>query len=101
VLSEKRAADQDAGWPSLVVGPPPIANSTQNERIADLDAAFSSVCGDAGVGYARVFEQLSADPVWMRQVAEDDGAHPGARGYQRLADLVWPWWLSWITADIP
>ncbi len=92
---------RDAEWPSLVVGPPPIANSAQNKRIADLDTAFSSVCADAGVGYARVFEQLSADPVWMRQVAEQDGAHPGTRGYQRLADLVWPWWQSWITAGIP
>ncbi len=90
-----------AGWPALVVGPPPISDPAQNERIARLDATFLSICKEAGVGYARVFDQLSADPVWSRQVAEGDGAHPGAPGYQRLADLVWAWWLPWITAAMP
>jgi len=86
-----------AGWPVLVVGPPPISDPAQNERIASLDAMFLSICRDAGVGY----DQLSADPVWLRLVAEGDGAHPGARGYQQLADVVWTWWLPWITAAKP
>ena len=90
-----------AGWPALVVGPPPISDPAQNERIASLDAMFLSICRDAGVAYARLFDQLSADPVWLRLVAEGDGAHPGAHGYQRLADLVWTGWLPWITAAKP
>lgn len=92
---------RDAGWSSLVVGPPPISDPAQNERIAALDMTFLSICRDAGVGYARVFDPLSADPVWMRQVAQGDGAHPGAHGYQRLADLVWTRRLPWITAAMP
>ncbi len=54
---------RDAGWPSLVVGPPPISDPAQNERIACLDTTFLSICRDAGIGYARIFDQLSADPV--------------------------------------
>lgn len=81
---------QDAGWSALLVGPPPIADPAQNKRTARLEASFSSVCGAAGVDYVRVFDPLLADPVWMREVAAGDGAHPGAAGYQRLADLVWP-----------
>lgn len=87
---------QDAGWPALVVGPPPIFDSAQNERISRLDATFSSVCDAVEVGYVRVFDQLIDDPVWMRQVADGDGAHPGTDGYQRLADLVWLQWEGWI-----
>jgi acyl-CoA thioesterase-1 len=97
MLSEIR----DAGWASLMVGPPPIADPEQNERIARLDTAFSATCTAAGVDYVRVFEDLSADRVWMQQVTADDGAHPGAQGYRRLADLVWVQWLPWVTAGIP
>lgn len=92
---------QDAGWPALVVGPPPISDQASNDRIGRPDAAFAAVCEAAAVGYVPVLDQLSADPVWMRQVAAADGAHPGADGYQRLADLVWPRWLPWITAGAP
>jgi acyl-CoA thioesterase-1 len=97
MLSEVR----DAGWAALVVGPPPIAETDQNERIARLDTVFSATCGAAGVGYVGVFEDLLADRVWMQQVAADDGAHPGAEGYRRLADLVWVQWLPWVAAGIP
>jgi acyl-CoA thioesterase-1 len=48
-----------------------------------------------------VFEDLLADRVWMQQVAAVDGAHPGAEGYRRLADLVWVQWLPWVAAGIP
>jgi len=76
-----------------------------NAAMPDDDAEFppppAGNCRAGGVVYARVFDQLSADPVWLRQVAEGDGAHPGAHSYQRLADLVWTWWLPWITAAMP
>ncbi len=97
MLSELR----DAGWASLVVGPPPIVDPDRNERITHLDTAFSATCKAAGVGYVRVFEDLLADRTWMQQVATGDGAHPGAEGYRRLADLVWVEWLSWVTTHIP
>ena len=68
------------------------------QRLPDaaLDMVLASVCARTGVGYVRVIDQLLADPVWMTEVSEDDGAHPGGDGYQRLADLVWPYWNPWI-----
>lgn len=92
---------QKEGWSALVVGPPPVADPVQNERIAELEVGISTVCGPAEVSYIRVFDQLAADPVWMREVADGDGAHPGARGYQRLAELVWPHWHAWTATDEP
>lgn len=89
---------QEAGWSALVVGPPPVADPDWNERTARLEASFSSTCRSAGVGFVPVFDHLVVDPVWRREVAEGDGAHPGAGGYQRLAELVWPQWHNWSAA---
>lgn len=81
-----------AGWSGMVVGPPPIDDAAQNRRIAALDRSFAELCASRGTPYATVFDALVDCPVWSREVAEGDGAHPGAAGYQRFADLVWPVW---------
>ncbi|WP_346623052.1 GDSL-type esterase/lipase family protein [Blastococcus montanus] len=85
-----------AGWPVLVVGPPPIADDGQNARIAALDVRFAEICSARDVPYVSVTGPLGASDPWRRQVAEGDGAHPGAAGYQELADLVWPEWEAWL-----
>jgi acyl-CoA thioesterase I len=78
--------------PTLVVGPPPVADEEQNVRIADLSSRFADVCRD----YVPVVDALRADDVWMDEVRSGDGAHPGATGYRRLADLVAPVWSLWL-----
>ncbi|CAA7617856.1 Lipolytic protein G-D-S-L family [Magnetospirillum sp. LM-5] len=88
-----------AQWPTLMVGPPPIACADTNSRIALLSAALADLCGGIGVPYLAVFDDLAASPEWMAEVAADDGAHPRAGGYAVLADLVRGWepfaaWLS-------
>ncbi|GAB7191512.1 hypothetical protein NUM3379_22200 [Kineococcus sp. NUM-3379] len=82
-------------WPVLVVGPPPVADTAQNGRTAVLDEAFGGVCATRGVPYVPVLGALLADAVWRSQVAADDGAHPAAEGYARLAALVRPVWETW------
>ncbi len=80
------------GVPLLVVGPPPVADAGQNDRIAALDALFE----EAVSPYVSVFGVLAAERDWMRAVAIGDGAHPGADGYALLAELVLPAWEDWI-----
>lgn len=48
------------------------------------------------VAYLKVYETLRQDAIWMKEVSEDDGAHPGAEGYRQLASVVdWPqWWFG-------
>jgi lysophospholipase L1-like esterase len=83
------------GVPLLVVGPPPVADPDQNERIEALDGLFAE-SADGAFPYVSVFGALQAERDWMRAVAVGDGAHPGAEGYRLLAELVRPAWEDWL-----
>lgn len=80
----------------LMIGPPPIADAQQNERIRALSDQYSVICKELNVPYLPVVEALGANTIWMQQVAKSDGAHPQAEGYMEFAKLVlnWPqWWF--------
>lgn len=74
VLDRARAIN----LPVLVVGPAPVHEADQNERLHSLSASFGDVCGEHLVGFLSVIEPLLASRAWMHEVAEGDGAHPGA-----------------------
>ena len=48
-----------------------------------------------------VFQPLEADGLWRAEALAWDGAHPGAGGYQRMADLVaaHPAWRAFTLID--
>lgn len=75
----------------LMIGPPPIADSEQNTRIRDLDASLALLCQSISVPYLSVVSELIDDPIWMREVASNDGAHPRSAGYTRLVTLIYAW----------
>jgi acyl-CoA thioesterase I len=84
----------------LIVGPAPVRDAEQNELIHSLSAAFAGVCAERGVPFVSVVESLLASPDWMDDVAAGDGAHPGADGYDALADQVLNGgWLEWLCAS--
>lgn len=84
------------GWSAMMVGPPPVADVAHNDRIRALDAAYAQRCAAAAVPYVPVLSALLADEVWMREVGEGDGAHPGTAGYAAMAALVAPAWDTWF-----
>jgi lysophospholipase L1-like esterase len=90
-----------AGWPALVIGPPPIADPAQNSRIEHLDRQLEDTATQLNVPYVSPFAALSQSSVWMRQVAAGDGAHPAKEGYAVLADLLWPPWNRWLASPGP
>jgi len=98
-LDDLLAGAAAAGWPALVVGPPPVTDQAQIARLQVLDEVFAGVCVERGVGYVRVLDGLLSTGPWMREVAAGDGAHPGAAGYGQLADLLWPTWSVWLARD--
>lgn len=94
----KEILTQASEWrPTLFVGPPPIAEREANERIASLSSALSVLCEELRVPFFEAFGPLSTSSVWMREVADGDGAHPGAGGYALFADLLGAWrpWREW------
>jgi acyl-CoA thioesterase-1 len=88
-IAEDAAAQ---GTPLLVVGPPPVADRDQNDRIEALDEQFA----EEVFPYVSVFAALQFERDWMRAVALGDGAHPGAEGYRMFAELVLPAWEDWL-----
>jgi acyl-CoA thioesterase I len=81
----------------LVIGPPPVDDPAHNDRIEALDARFA----EAVVPYVSVFDALRIERGWMRAVHLGDGAHPGAEGYDLLAELVLPAWDDWLRDATP
>lgn len=86
------------GLATLVVGPPPVADPRTNDRIVALDALLADEARAHGVPVVPVVHALLADDRWMAEVRAGDGAHPGARGYAALAELVRPRWEAWLGA---
>jgi acyl-CoA thioesterase I len=85
------------GLPVLMVGPAPVDDPEQNERIRGLSAAFADVCRGAGAAFVSVVESLLASQVWMHEVAAGDGAHPATDGYEILAGcVVGAGWVDWL-----
>ena len=78
-------------YPVKMIGPPPIEDKTQNERIREIDTSFLSLCEELSIPYLSVFEELKVNPIWLEEVSSNDGAHPRSKGYSALARLVESW----------
>jgi acyl-CoA thioesterase I len=87
--------------PVLLVGPPPVPDPGVSARIEGLNETLKVLAARLRVPYIDVFQPLAADGLWQTEAAAFDGAHPGAAGYQRLADLVaaHPAWRAFTLAD--
>ncbi|WP_421933573.1 GDSL-type esterase/lipase family protein [Phenylobacterium sp.] len=83
VLTQARALA-----PVLMVGPPPVADPGVCARVESLNAALLALCGRLQAPFIDVFHPLAAGGLWQTEAAAWDGAHPGAGGYQQMADLV-------------
>jgi acyl-CoA thioesterase-1 len=87
-----------ASCPTLMVGPAPIGDAATDRRIAALSAEFATLCAGLGVPYLELFGLVAASPVWSREVAQGDGAHPNMGGYGEVAEAFMRWsaWRRWI-----
>ncbi|GHO89248.1 GDSL-type esterase/lipase family protein [Dictyobacter formicarum] len=84
--------------PTLMVGPPPMPDDEQNQRIAWLSHQFALLCHELTIPYLDVFAPLLQVKDWNAEALANDGAHPRAGGYSALARLVqdWPAWQAWF-----
>ena len=88
------------GLPVLAVGPAPVGDAPQRERIGRLSTAFVTAAAGHGVPYVHIAEALGASSRYRRELAAGDGAHPGSGGYALTAQLVLGPWLDWLS-DAP
>lgn len=87
--------------PVLMVGPPPVVDPGVCARLEALNEHFKVLAARLKVPFIDVLQPLMADGLFQAEAADWDGAHPGAGGYQRMADLVaaHPAWRSFTGAD--
>ncbi len=85
-------------YPVLMVSPVPMLDNDQNTRIAELSKYFARICRELNIPYLDVFPTLKQSTIWFDEVQGYDKAHPRAKGYQVLADIVQNWdaWLKWF-----
>ncbi|PSM48050.1 lipase [Chroococcidiopsis sp. CCALA 051] len=86
-------------FPVLMVGAPPLLDTEQNSRTARLLKQFEQICLTKDIPYLDIFTPLQKSQIWLQEVADYDGAHPRAAGYQEIANSVqnWSGWQSWLT----
>jgi lysophospholipase L1-like esterase len=86
-------------YPTLMISPPPIADSEQNQRTQTLLQNIATICQDLEIPFLDVFTPLLSSDIWRQEVIAGDGAHPDAGGYAALAQLVQKWaaWRDWFT----
>ena len=83
-------------YPTLMVGPTPVGDAAQSDRIAELDRAFEAAASEFAVPYLSVFDALTLSGVWTNEIRAGDGSHPGEGGYQLLSKLIAnspAWWF--------
>ncbi|PYC69529.1 hypothetical protein C7C46_28005 [Streptomyces tateyamensis] len=93
---------QELGIRVLVVGPPPVmvGGPEHLARLLTVVPELAALCAAHGVPFVDVTRALVEDPVWVAEATAGDGAHPGAGGYGRLADLVLAGGFgAWLTGE--
>jgi acyl-CoA thioesterase-1 len=84
---------------ALVVGPAPVDDAEQTDRIEALSRSSGRICAERSVPFVDTVGELRDSEVWCQEVAAGDGAHPSAPGYELLADLILrAGWHDWLQA---
>ena len=80
----------------LMVGPSPVLDDEQNERIESLSFAFAHETQVLGVPYVDLFSALCLDDAYKREILRNDGSHPRSEGYSKMAHIISSsssWWF--------
>ena len=88
---------QAGGHGVFVVGPAPVGERDEDERIRELSSQFAHVVTHRNLRYVEIARALSAHDAWRSEAAANDGSHPGAGGYAALAEIVLDGgWTDWL-----
>lgn len=85
-----------ARYRTLVIGPVAVPDMERNAPLLRLSDGMEKVAAGLGIPYLALFTHFVDDMQWMKEIRENDGAHPRAAGYVKMAALIeaWPqWWF--------
>ncbi len=87
-----------AQCPTLMIGPPPVEDEAINDRTVVTSMAYAALCETLDIPYLETYAPLRKNEAWTREIAQIDGAHPAAAGYEAFAQLVsrWDAWQAWF-----
>lgn len=81
----------------LIIGPAPVFDPQQNQRIKRLSGALAELCQKARVGYISLFNALLDDVEYKRELHTVDNLHPGQKGHDKIFEIIKNeriWWFS-------
>lgn len=85
--------------PTLFISALPIAgDGPASGRIGDMARQMGMIARINRVAYVDICAEVAASDIWQGEATANDGAHPGAGGYQLVADLIarHPVWQEWV-----
>ena len=86
-----------ARYRTIFIGPPAVPDTERNAYLAQLSERMLDIAAMAGVPSAALFPQLVNDRQWLDELRNNDGSHPRAAGYARIAALIEAspsWWFG-------
>ncbi len=90
-----------ARYRTLVIGPPAVPDDEMNMRLMRLSERMGEVAALSGVPYLALFPLVVNDAQWLDELRANDGAHPRAAGYARIAAFVENWQAWWFGRHQP
>ncbi len=87
-----------AAYPTLFVGPPLMADPAFTARITELAKAYAGLCKELGIPFLDLLPALQEAELYLEDLIQGDGVHPGRAGYGLIYHLVedWPAWQAWL-----
>lgn len=88
--------NQARRYRTLMVGPPPLGEPGIDRRIEQISNAFAKQSAAMGVPFIGLYSELAHDQAYLREVQNNDGAHPQSSGYARIAGIIAAspaWWF--------
>ncbi|MCW8932575.1 MAG: GDSL-type esterase/lipase family protein [Gammaproteobacteria bacterium] len=104
-LSEQESIDNltqilkfmTAKFKVIIIGAPPVDDDEHNTRIQSLCEQIKLLAKAFDVPYIDLFNALVDDKEYKEEIINNDGAHPKANGYSKLASIISCselWWFS-------
>ncbi|MCA9535708.1 MAG: hypothetical protein KC593_18605 [Myxococcales bacterium] len=88
--------------PVIMVGPPAVADEASDTLIEERSSHLRALCRARATSFVETHAPTRADARYLPALRAGDGYHPGAVGYELLAEVIGgsDAWRAWHTASL-